>query len=46
MYFHQKSSKIMIRNFSKYIVTVEIKIFLECLVLGMGFIIYKFINFG
>ena len=45
MYYQQKSSKIMIRIFSKYIVT-EIKLFLECLVLkGMSYIMYKLINF-
>ena len=39
MYFQQKSSKVTIRNFSKYIVT-EIEIFLECFVLkGMSFTI-------
>ena len=37
MYFPQTYSKIMIRNFSRYIVT-EIKIFLECLVFkGVSF---------
>ena len=46
MYFLQKSSKIMIRIFSKYIET-EIILFLENLVLKrMDFIIYKLINFG
>ena len=45
MYFQQKSSKIMIRIMSKYIVT-EIKLFLENLVLkGMNFRINKLINF-
>ena len=44
--FSIKSSKIMIRIFSNYIVT-EIKLFLECLILkGMSFITYKLINFG
>ena len=44
--FSTKSSNIMIRIFSKYIVT-EIKWFFECLVLkGMSFIMYKLINFG
>ena len=39
MYFQQKSSKVTIRNFSKYIVP-EIEIFLECFVLkGMSFTI-------
>ena len=46
MSFQQISSKIMVRIFSKYIVT-EIKLFLENLVLkGMSFIIYKLKNFG
>ena len=45
MYFQQTPSKIMSRNFCKYIVT-EKKIFLEYLELkGMSFIIYKRIKF-
>ena len=42
LYLQQKSSKIMIRNFSKWIVTETKKDFTECLeIQGMGFTIYK-----